>query len=363
MLLPYSVGVYVDTDTCQFHFNNLDYNNIVCFSNIDDFLRSKFKISYAAFHVPFDKHDKSWIDRINLVYDFVDRIYIFCSELHDYTFQSLCLFDKPKVSIFLCGVINHEFRDANLHRWLDWFVTSVHFYKVVDPKLLEKKLVNNTTKKYFFDILLGCQRPHRDYIYNFINQNNMDSHVLMTYHRFWNVDLRQADYITEDEGVEYLEIPMHSHHVRYYNYKMILSQIVPITIYNNSYYSLVAETNAVNEFNFYTEKIVKPILAKRLFIVVAGQGYLKNLRSFGFKTFSSVIDESYDNEENQETRFRMALEQFKYLIGTDPVIIENKIKDIVEHNQKLMLNHDWYNELSISLRNELEKDFARITVD
>ena len=130
---------------------------------------------------------------------------------------------------------------------------------------------------------------------------------------------------------------------------MNLSQVVPFVVYNDSYYSVVAETNAVNEFNFYTEKVVKPILGRRLFVAIAGQGYLRRLRSVGFKTFSDVIDESYDLEPDHTTRWGMAMDQVKFLIEQDPVEIYAKIKHVVEHNQRVMLETDWYQNLTKQL--------------
>ena len=144
---------------------------------------------------------------------------------------------------------------------------------------------------------------------------------------------------------------------------MNLSQIVPCSIYNNCYYSLITETNAVNEFNFFTEKTVKPVLAKRLFVVIAGQGFLKTLKSYGFKTFDTVIDESYDLEPDHATRWTMALEQVRYLTTLDPTTVQEKIKEIVEHNRNLMLNYEWYDDLVIRLRSTIEQDLVRIIAD
>jgi hypothetical protein len=176
--------------------------------------------------------------------------------------------------------------------------------------------------------------------------------VIMTYYRRWNVDLRETDHIFESEGLEFLPESNYTHsvhQVRYHGHKMNLSQVVPFVVYNDSYYSVVAETNAVNEFNFYTEKIVKPILGRRLFVAIAGQGYLQRLRSVGFKTFSDVIDESYDCEPDATQRWQMAMDQVKFLTEQDPVEIYAKIKHVVDHNQRVMLDTDWYQNLTRQL--------------
>ncbi len=150
MAVSNSVGVYLDTNTCHFHFSNLKLNNLFLVESIDDLLSADQQIKYAAFHVPFDKRDISWLDRIQLLYNHVNKIFIFCSELHEHTVQSLIKLDRPKIVIFVCGHINYQFINAPVYTWLDWFVTSVHFYKVVRPSLLNEKLQPNKQKKIFF---------------------------------------------------------------------------------------------------------------------------------------------------------------------------------------------------------------------
>lgn len=66
--------------------------------------------------------------------------------------------------------------------------------------------------------------------------------------------------------------------------------------------------HVVNETVFYepklhlTEKIFKPIVAARPFLLVAAPGNLAYLRSYGFKTFDAWIDESYDNILDPDAR-------------------------------------------------------------
>lgn len=347
-----NVGVYVDSNTCQYHFDTLKYKNLhftnlfVEPENFYSFIDSNLPTKIAVFHVPFTS-DTEWLDRLNHGIQFVDKIIIFCSELHQHTVARLIELDKPNIIIFACGFINHNFQYATVYLWMDWFETTVYFYNTVQPRLLQEKLSFQPKSKYF-DILLGCRRYHRDYIYNFINDAQLNDKVIMTYYQRWNVDLRNTDHIFETEGLEFLPESSYTHsvhHVLYYGHKMNLSQVVPFVIYNDSYYSLVAETNAVNQWNFYTEKIVKPILARRLFIVIAGQGYLRNLRKLGFKTFADIIDESYDDEPDDLKRWAMALNQVKMLTDQNAEWIQSSIAAIVDHNQNLMLSCNWYDDM------------------
>jgi hypothetical protein len=120
-----------------------------------------------------------------------------------------------------------------------------------------------------------------------------------------------------------------------------LSQIIPREIYQQTHYTLVAETQNENGFSFFTEKIAKPILAKRLFLVASGQYYLRNLRDLGFHTFGDIIDESYDHEPNADRRIKMLLKQVDYLCSQDPQDILSRAHSILEHNYYVMTHVDW----------------------
>ena len=357
MLDLQDAGIYLDSGTnpfnaCEYHFSQLtpenNYNKLGTYyyqSSLNDFIETQHPIKIAGYHVSFPAVD-TWLERFDKVYPFVIHSFVFCSEVHQVTVEQLNQVDRTNVTIYIAGKFNYTLKFAKVRTWLDWFVTSTNFYKNINPNLLKTKLIDVEHKSKKFDILLGCRRDHRTFVHNYIITNNLQFNNIVTYHQKWSQDLRLSDqYITEDDGVEYTVPPNHTvQYVKYYGAHISMSQIVPIKIYNQTHYSLVAETNATNEFNFYTEKIVKPILARRLFIAIAGQYYLKNLRGFGFRTFSNVIDESYDEEPNHELRWQMAMDQLQYLCNQDPQEILPQIKNIVNHNQRLMLDNDWYDD-------------------
>jgi hypothetical protein len=179
----------------------------------------------------------------------------------------------------------------------------------------------------------------------------------MSYHRYANQDLKNSSFVFETEGLELESARTYQHTVDpvvYYGKGMSLSQVIPLSVYNKTCYSVVAETNFANDFNFYTEKIVKPILAGRLFVAIAGQGYLEFLRELGFRTFGNVIDESYDQEPDNVTRWTMAMDQVKMLCSLDSPWVLKQVEEIVDHNQQLMLSTDWYGQLAHNFIKELD---------
>jgi hypothetical protein len=66
-------------------------------------------------------------------------------------------------------------------------------------------------------------------------------------------------------------------------------------IWNKFDIEIVAETDPHSNY-WFTEKTARCIVTGKPFLLLAGNGSLKALQNFGFKTFSDVLDETYDNE-------------------------------------------------------------------
>lgn len=96
------------------------------------------------------------------------------------------------------------------------------------------------------------------------------------------------------------------------------AQLLPSTLdmYRNTYFSVVTETNFFQEQEpalFLTEKIFKPIAHKHPFIVLGRPKTLSYLKDLGYRTFNTVIDESYDEETDDVLRMMMILKEIKRL--------------------------------------------------
>jgi hypothetical protein len=362
MIIVENVAVYHEgSGASQYHFNMLKdlrfdgdrhYYGADC---LDQFIDRPYKVKLAGFHVPFPT-ETGWLDRISQLYEQVDHIYLFCSELHHKVEEQLRSLDRSKITMFVNGNFRDPFTSAKILSWMDWFVQPLYFYKELHPGFLDSRLTYGP-KALMFDALLGAQRAHRDFVFDWVNSNGLSDQVLMTYYH--NIQTRldnNPNFVIETEGMEIIPNRKFSHsidQVVYHGYQLGISCVVPLTVYNQTNYSIVAETNFDNHYNFYTEKIVKPIMCKRLFVAVSGQHYLKNLRSYGFKTFDGIIDESYDLEPDNQLRWQKAMQQVKWLCKQDPAVILEQIKDIVEHNHCTMFERDWYAEFSDQLAQEI----------
>lgn len=339
---------YVDTNIFDNILDNIPLELVRNFSEYSNSPRPK----QAIFHAPFPRHlDFDNLEsKLNEISNSSHKILIMVSELHDITTDFIEKFDRPNVVFFLNGDLNLTLNHAQTRHWISWFETTARFYK--NNLSILDQLTPYTVKPRYFDILLGQKRPHRDFIYNYMTNNDLAKDNILTYLVSDNVrfqDRSQDEYIWEIPGVEIPDWPMRHTitKIKYYDQLICLSQIVPVSIYNQTAYSLVAETwGSDNRFTFNTEKIVKPILAERLFLVASNQYYLRNLRGLGFKTFENIVDESYDHEPLLEKRCSMICQQIEYLMSKPQSEILEQIRPITEYNKSLMLDTDWHGEFA-----------------
>lgn len=220
------------------------------------------------------------------------------------------------------------------------------------------------TKLKLFDALLGINKPHRTKIFKKLYTTNLldESYVSLinldyNHNRstvYYSPDLYNLEQTEAIRAKELNSGVFNSYeytlsHPRISSIQYPVSRQIPANVYQNSYYSIVAETNW-NSYIFFTEKTVKPLLAKRLFVMFSARHHLKKLQEYGFKTFSSIIDESYDDEFNDALRFELALQQIINLSKMDPLVVQEKIKDILDHNYDVITNREF---LITPLRNWL----------
>ena len=124
-----------------------------------------------------------------------------------------------------------------------------------------------------------------------------------------------------------------------------------ITPYYDSLWHIVTETVFYYDKLHLTEKIFKPIVMKQPFMLLAAPGNLAYLRSYGFKTFGDVIDESYDDIQNNDDRITAVVKQLNWLCNLLPhekQEIIKKIEPIIEHNF-----HHFYGEFKHIITREL----------
>jgi len=120
---------------------------------------------------------------------------------------------------------------------------------------------------------------------------------------------------------------------------------------HDSFWHVVTETVFYYNKLHLTEKIFKPIVSKQPFMLLAAPGNLAYLKSYGFKTFDSVIDESYDDIQDSDQRIDAVVDQLNWycnLTDAEKLDIAEKLEPIIEHNF-----HHFYGEFRHIITREL----------
>lgn len=263
------------------------------------------------------------------------KLLVYLSEPVDRELTNFLQNQNSDIHFFGDAVLNREIK--NFKTVISWFVIPINYYASFAwaKNLISQLKYGDHSRPHKFDCLLGNQRPHRDLIFDYVCNSTYKDQFITTYYRDYSNSASKGiwDYPGSD-------LDQHNLHIN--NELINIYSVIPVHLYNQSYYSIIAETTEFNQHNQYTEKVAKPIIAKRPFIAFAGKNYLKNLRNLGFRTFNGVIDETYDQVEQSNLRYNMALDQVEFLLQQDPLEILNQLQDVLEHNQRHFLTTDWW---------------------
>ena len=307
-------------------------------NSLEEYLASttdkKIAITFERFgyhHSMMNYQD--YVDQLKIISSASQAVFIIESELHNDN-ALISTLTPSNVYWSLPGVVN-----ANINQTCnaDFFNRIRIMYAEQLPTVLDT-LIPYNTKSQYFDALLGETKPHRTFVYNSINKNQLEKKCIISYRPNQpHMQFYDPGHFILEPGTEILNTVVDTAgHVKYFDVPTALSYIIPIQVYNQTAYSIVAETDYHNEFSFFTEKTAKPIMARRLFVVFSGWNFLHNLRQLGFRTFNGIIDESYDLIEDTDTRFAQAFDQVKFLCLRPQEEILESVKPIVEHNYNLL---------------------------
>lgn len=113
-------------------------------------------------------------------------------------------------------------------------------------------------------------------------------------------------------------------------------------LYNDTYFSVVSETNFYKEHGnsqFLSEKTFKPIAEKHPFIMLNRPRSLSKLHAIGYQSFSSIINEDYDLEENDNKRIKMILSEVVRLSNLTGAELDNFLyaaREICNYNYSIL---------------------------
>jgi hypothetical protein len=301
--------------------------------NLDEYLTTPADVKIAISSSRFGQflsvvHKQQFVDTVKAIADQSNLVVLIESELH----QECRIYPEcgPKVHWVLPGIVDSTINQFFSGAWLE---RTRDVYRQLPNKLAE--LTPYAVKPKYFDALLGVAKPHRTFVFNSVGDYGLADKIIETYSSLNFNFFYEAGTISTDKN------PDTTLNIVYEGINTTISQVIPIAIYNQTAYTIITETDTENDFSFFTEKIAKPLIARRLFIVFSGQHYLRNLRGLGFQTFGNIIDESYDTVEDSTHRFIMAFQQVIKLCKMDQAEVLCKIREIVDHNHRVVMDTDW----------------------
>jgi len=266
-------------------------------------------------------------DLLKKLLSICDKIFIFNTHTYEETFPLILKYDNPRITwvlpIMLYGSDNVLFDNAWLRSKVEWYSS---------PELKQDLFELNpyAVKEFYFDALMHDVGDNKKFVISNVRRDEINTKILS---RFGSEPLIYPQ--------EFTARTMISEPSQYKGHGCLLADVVPVNIYNATAYSILAESTYNNNYFYLTEKSTKCILARRLFIMFAGQYWLRSFQSLGFKTFDCVIDESYDDIENSHERWAKAYAQVKYLCTLDQTEVLNEIRPILEYNYDLLWSTNW----------------------
>ena len=212
-----------------------------------------------------------------------------------------------------------------------------------------------------FTCLSRVDKYFRRYFYYLLKTNDLLPFGFVSHNRVTNS--------TDDEDI-YFEnmikniILNYDQYLEISNSKLVLDDNSKSVIFNTTNFSknsgieVVLETS-IKGCNFVSEKTIKAILNKNIFLLVGGYQTLNFLKKLGFKTFDHIVDESYDSikcDFSRTTAVFNSLKKFCTLSLDEVEKIKNDNQELLEYNY----NHLLYNlDTTFDLKNKVEAYFNK----
>ena len=193
-------------------------------------------------------------------------------------------------------------------------------------------------KDFTFNMLLGSKRRHRTKMFETLNE----SYIYQTYFGHKEYSLKSAGHL--EDGDVWNNLTNQDLSRKLNTMKQTLredtlypiSHITPESIYNNSHFDIIAESQPlIDSLNFTTEKTGKPLSTRRFFIWYNSPHKVEYLKKFGFELQDYLCE--YDNILDNDKRLEAIFELIKEIGDNENYIkkIYEDTKDARIHNQEV----------------------------
>jgi hypothetical protein len=113
-----------------------------------------------------------------------------------------------------------------------------------------------------------------------------------------------------------------------------------------------------------TEKILRPIACGQPFILCAAHGSLEYLKQYGFKTYNSVWDETYDSIQDPFLRLQAVIDLMEWISQLSPDkknIVMQQAQQIADYNRSWFFSQNFFEKIICELKHNLHEAFIEIT--
>lgn len=215
-----------------------------------------------------------------------------------------------------------------------------------------------TRNKYFLNLNRNSSRLHRPKLVLELIKNNLFSSGMVSLLKSDEFD----EFCNRDENIEYKTLIAEKYpFVADFEDADFVSEMhnffTKKDMWMATYFSIVSETTADNNFTFITEKTVRPMIYYHPFIVWGNPHTLKRLKQLGFETFPEFFDESYDAIIDNDKRLQKIVENVQHLCNKSLDEIHSmyiKVIPKLEKNHKMLLtfynNNVLYKKLIKAIR-------------
>jgi hypothetical protein len=271
--------------------------------------------------------------------------------------SSICTSEKNSENVdAICGKFGLDHHYYFFHGWaaLDW-------YRGYDRTFLIRPTHERRITKTFISpnrIIAGERRHRLEMLYHIFKYDMSDNNISCP-------DVCPAENISIMDAIQPLKH-------KYPDIEQVFAaQPLPINFANEtdhpmhscwlslfdesaeSLLYLITETVATGRRWHLTEKTFKPIALGMPFVMVGTRGSLKYLRSYGFRTFGDIWDESYDDADDDVRIEKIAqlLKQLDNLSVAEKQKLFESAHDVIEHNW----NHFYHGSFESVLWAELQE--------
>ena len=272
------------------------------------------------------------------------------------------LLKQGRMALVGCGNMEPELP----HLFYDSYLCKPYEYKENrDQCARVDEIYTKLTKPYKFLFLNGRTRPHRKYMIESLRPildqalwTNLDSSPVYT-HAYQTDILACASEIqllpAKYEVAQFhtgLELTHQMPFVKNELFNNLWGEIyIQAEPYIDTYFSVVTETVCDYPYSLRSEKIYKPIAMGHPWIVAANRGFYRDIRNQGFRTYSNLIDESFDTIDNNQARLDRIVAVVQDLCQQDLAKFLVAAESVSKYNQQHMA------ELGPRIRSEFPQQF------